>query len=311
VPRLGLLWYSAGRRLAIAVPTLLGASFVVFAIVHVLPGDPVEQILGKNATRAQIISLRHQLGLDRPFFLQYFSYLGGLIHGDLGTSIRSGLPVGSTLMTALPNTLELSFCSLVFGVVVGIAVGIAAGVRSHGYRDTTIMVFGNIGNAIPGFWLGILLILGFAIELKWLPPTSAGGIDRGLILPVITLGWALAAVIARLVRTNLVTELSKEYVLMARATGVSEVRVVTHHALRNALVPLVTVIGLQFGWLLGGAAIIEIVYARPGIGQLLLQAILDRDYPIIQGAVLLATAVYIGVNFLVDVAYGVIDPRMQ
>jgi peptide/nickel transport system permease protein len=310
VPGLGF-WYGAGRRLAVAVPTLIGASFVVFSMVHVLPGDPVRNILGTSATPAQVASLRHELGLDRPFLSQYITYLGQLLHGNLGVSIRSGLPVAATLMTALPNTLELSFGSLIFGTIVGITLGLLAGVRSHGYRDVIVMTLGNIGNAIPGFWLGILLILGFAIDLRWLPAISSGGINRGLILPILTLGWALATVIARLVRTNIVTELSKEYILMARATGASEVKVVLHHALRNALVPVVTVIGLQFGWLLGGAAIVEIVFARPGLGQLIVQGILDRDYPIVQGAVLLATAVYLGVNFLVDIGYVLIDPRMQ
>ncbi len=294
-----------------AVPTLFGVSVAVFVMIHLLPGDPVEVMLhGTAATAEQKSSLRHQLGLDRPLVQQYIHFVTHALQGDFGRSIRTQSVVLREIRGVLPDTLKLTAAGMAVAIVVGFGFGILAALNRGTWIDSGAMVFALFGVAMPNYLIGILLIYLFSLELGWLPATGQGSLDR-LIMPAIALGWGYAAIIARLVRANLGEVMEREFVLTARAKGLSGSAVVYRHALKNALIPVVTIVGLQFGNMLSGAVVVEALFARRGIGNLLVHAILNRDFPMVQAIVLILSAVYVLVNLLVDLTYGLLDPRIR
>ncbi|HEV2439963.1 MAG TPA: nickel ABC transporter permease [bacterium] len=297
------------RRLGAVVPVLLAVSVLVFLMSHLTPGDPATIMLGENASAADVARLRHELGLDRPLAVQYGRYLAGVVRGDLGRSIRSGQPVAVEIWERFPPTLQLTLAAMVIAAAAGVLLGALAATSRTAAADALLMGTSLLGISMPSFWLGLLLILLFGLVLRWFP--IAGGSDwRALVLPAVTLGTQAAAVLARLTRASLLDVLPSDFVRTARAKGVAGTRVLFRHALRNALIPVVTVIGLQFGALLGGAVIVESVFARSGLGRFAVAAVQSRDFPVIQGIVLFAAAVYALVNLSVDVAYLALDPRI-
>jgi ABC-type dipeptide/oligopeptide/nickel transport system permease component len=298
------------RRLALTVLVLFGVATLVFSLIHLIPGDPAQAMLGEAASPKDVEDLRRRLGLDRPLIEQYGHFLRGAIRGDLGTSFRTGLPVTNQIVERLPATIELAGAAMMVAIVVAIPLGIAAAVRRGTFVDHSAMALALSGVSIPNFWLGPLLAIVFAVELGWLP-VSGRGTWAHLVLPAISLGAALAAILARMMRATLLEELRELYVVAARARGVSRARAVLRHAFRNSLIPVVTIIGLQFGAVLTGAVITETVFAWPGIGRLLIQSIGFRDYPLVQGCILLIAVTYVAVNLLTDLLYGVLDPRIR
>jgi ABC-type dipeptide/oligopeptide/nickel transport system permease component len=299
------------HRLVLTVPVILGVSVVVFSIVHLLPGDPVLAILsGANATAEQEAELRAQLRLEDPLPVQYLRFLGRGVQGDFGRSIFSRRPVVEEIADQLPGTLQLAGMSIVIAAVVGLALGVLAAVRHDTWVDRTAMLIALGGVSMPSFWLGLVLILVFSLQLGWLPATGHGGVSR-LILPAATIGLNYSAVIARLVRSSLLEVLGNGYIATARAKGLSEWPVVLKHALGNALIPVATIIGVQLGNLLAGTIVVETVFSRPGMGRLAVTAVLDKDYPLIQGVVLVSALGYVVVNLLVDLSYSLLDPRIR
>jgi peptide/nickel transport system permease protein/oligopeptide transport system permease protein len=298
------------RRLVAAVPTLLGVSLVVFMMVRLLPGDPARIVAGLLASEADVENLRHQLGLDAPAPVQYVAFLGGLLHFDLGTSVRSGQPVLYEVLARLPWTIELAATSIAVAAALGIGGGLVAAMYHNERLDVVISALMLFGISMPAYWFGLMLIVVFAIKLQWLP--AAGSQEPGAwILPTLTLAAFSVALIARMTRSTMLEVLRADYVRTARAKGLIEGAVVYGHALRNAMLPIVTVVGHQFGTLLGGAVLTETVFGWPGMGQLLVDALFARDYPVVQGIVLTFSTLFILVNLAVDLLYGVIDPRIQ
>jgi peptide/nickel transport system permease protein len=304
------VWRYVVRRLVLAVPVLLGVVTLVFLLVHLIPGDPAQAILGEAATPEDVADLRQRLGLDRPLAEQYVRYLGGVARGDLGTSLRTGEPVAMELWRRVPATMELAFAAMLVAVAVAIPLGIAAAVWRGRAVDHGAMTLALVGVSMPNFWLGPLLAIVFAVELGWLPVSGRGTLAH-LVLPAITLGTALAAILARMTRASLIEELREPYVRAARARGASMTRAVLRHAFPNSLIPIVTLLGLQFGAVLTGAVITETIFAWPGIGRLLVQAIGFRDYPLVQGCILLIAVAYVMVNLATDLVYGLLDPRVR
>jgi peptide/nickel transport system permease protein len=299
------------RRLLLAVPVVLGVSAVVFSIVHLLPGDPVMAILsGANATPEQVEELRAQLRLEDPLIVQYARFLRRAAVGDFGRSIFSRRPVIDEIADQLPATLELAGTAIVVAAAMGLALGVLAAVRHNTWVDRGAMIVALGGVSMPSFWLGLLLIFVFSLQLGWLPATGQGGPSR-LILPAATIGLSYAAVIARLVRSSLLEVLGNNYIVTARAKGMSERPVVLKHALGNALIPVATIIGVQLGNLLAGTIVVETVFSRQGMGRLAVTAVLDKDYPLIQGVVLVSALGYVVVNLVVDLSYSVLDPRIR
>ena len=298
------------RRLALTIPVLLGVATLVFALIHLIPGDPAQAILGEDASEEEVAVLRTQLGLDRPLFEQYGSFLRSAWGGDFGTSLRTSEPVKQAILARLPATLELAAAAMLVAIVVSIPLGIVAAVWRGTIVDHGTTALALIGISIPNFWLGPLLAIIFAVELGWLPVSGRGTLAH-LVLPAITLGAALAAILARMTRASLLEELREPYVQAARARGASRTRVVLHHAFRNSLIPVVTLVGLQFGAVLTGAVITETIFAWPGIGRLLIQSIGFRDYPVVQGCILFIAVIYVGMNLLTDLVYGAMDPRIR
>ena len=298
------------RRLLLTVPVLVGVATLVFSLIHLVPGDPVEAMLGESASRQDVANLRQQLGLDRPLYVQYGAFLRGAVIGDLGRSLRTGQRVTAAIAERMPATVELAMAAMLFAIVVAVPLGIAAAVRSGTAIDHGATTLALIGISLPGFWLGPVLAIVFAVELGWLP-VSGRGTPAHLVLPAITLGAPLAAVLARMTRASVLEELHEQYVLAARARGVSRTRAVLRHAFRNSLIPIVTVLGLQVGAVLTGAVITETIFAWPGVGRLLIQSITFRDYPLVQGCILLIAVAYVGMNLLTDVVYGLLDPRIR
>jgi ABC-type dipeptide/oligopeptide/nickel transport system permease component len=299
------------QRLLLALPVVLGVSVLVFAIVHLLPGDPVLVMLsGANATPEQVAELRAQMRFDDPLIAQYARFLGRAVTGDLGRSIFSKRPVAAEIGDQLPSTLELAGAAIVIAVALGLVLGILAALRPHSWLDRASMLVALGGVSMPSFWLGLLLIFSFSLELGWLPATGQGGWRR-LLLPAATIGLNYAAVVARLVRSSFLEVLGQAYIGTARAKGLAERAVVLKHALGNALIPVVTIIGVQLGNLLAGTIIVETVFSRRGMGRLAVTAVLDKDYPLIQGVVLVSALGYVLVNLLVDVSYSIIDPRIR
>jgi peptide/nickel transport system permease protein len=297
-------------RFLLAIPALWLIVTMVFLLVHIVPGDPVQQMLGEGARAQDLEQLRHVLGLDRPIPVQYGRYLAGVLHGNLGESFRFQQPVLRVVLEHFPATLELALVSLFVCLAISIPSGILAAHRRGTSTDHAVGVFTLLGLSVPNFALGPVLILIFSVLLGWLPVSGRGGIGH-LVLPGITLGAALAAILTRMVRTSVIEELSSDYVRTARAKGLSEAAVLFRHAFRNALVPILTVIGLQFGALLAGTIVTETIFSWPGIGRLTVQAIQSRDYPLLQGCILLIAFSYVVVNLLTDAVYVFIDPRVK
>lgn len=326
------------KRLLLAIPILLGISLVVFLMLHSAGGDPAELKLGLRATPESIARLRHEMGLDRPLLVQYLDFLGGAVRGDLGRSYRSNAPVIDEILARFPATVELALAALAVALIVGLTAGTVAARRRHSIFDYGSTFAALIGVSIPTFWLGLILIIVFGLWLEWLPLSGrvdprlgadpgahflvVGSLLRGetavfadalqhLVLPALTLaGWP-AAIIARMTRAALIEAMGQDYVRTARAKGLREGFIVRRHAFRNAMIPVLTVIGLEFGALLGGAVVTETVFAWPGVGKLTVDAIAARDYQVTQGVVLLLGAVFVGLNLLVDLCYAVIDPRIR
>jgi ABC-type dipeptide/oligopeptide/nickel transport system permease component len=298
------------RRLLLTIPVLLGVATLVFLLIHFIPGDPAQAMLGEGAAPEDVAQLRARLGLDRPLLAQYGSFLQGLVRGDLGVSLRNDQPVLEQILERMPATAELAFASMAVAVLIAVPLGIIAAVWRGTFVDYSAMTLSLVGISVPNFWLGPLLAIVFAVELGWLP-VGGRGTPAHLVLPAVTLGAALAAILARMTRASLLEELREPYVLAARAKGVSRTRAVLRHAFRNSLIPIVTILGLQFGVVLTGAVITETIFAWPGIGRLLIQSISFRDYPTVQGCVLLIAVTYVGVNLLTDLTYGFLDPRIR
>jgi peptide/nickel transport system permease protein len=297
-------------RLFSAALVVMGVSVLVFMLIHLVPGDPVEVMLGESAQPADRAALRHALGLDQPVPVQLYHYFNGLLHFDLGNSLHSQRPIVELMLERLPATLELALAALLVAVVIALPLGVLSAVRKDTAWDHSARVVSLMGISIPHFWLGPLLILVFSLWLGWLPVSGRDGL-ASLVLPALTLGTALAAILSRMLRATLLETLNEDYIRTARAKGLSETAVILHHTLRNALLPVVTVLGLQLGALLGGAIITEMVFSWPGIGQLTIEAIHRRDYPVVQACILLVSVTYVAVNTLTDLAYAGLDPRVR
>ncbi len=305
----GLTGYLVGR-LAASVVTLLGVVLVLVGLIQLLPGDPARVIAGLRATPEQVERVREQMGLDDSVVVQYLRFVDHLVHGNLGVSARTGDSVVSEIAARLPFTLELAFFGTVIGVVAGISLGVVAATHKDTWTDSLVSVLGVMGISMPVYWLGILLIVLFAVNLQVLPAAGASSLSS-LVLPSLTLGVFSMAVVARMTRSTMIDELGQDYVRTVRSKGVLDRVVVYKHALRNAFVPILTVIGLQFGTLLGGAVLTETVFSWPGIGRLLVDSISARDYPMVQGIIFVFAAMFIVVNIVTDLLYTVVDPRVR
>ena len=283
---------------------------IVFLLIHLVPGDPIEQMLGEGAPPADIAAIRHAYGLDLPLRDQYFLYWKGVLHGDLGRSIRYNQTVARMLSQRYPYTLELTLAALLVAILLSFPAGVYSAQHPNRWQDRAISVVSLFGLSFPNIALGPILIILCAIKLGWLPVSGAGGIEH-LVLPAITMGGSMAAILTRMVRTSMLEELSQDYIRTARAKGLPERTIVYRHALRNAMIPVLTVLGLQFGALLAGAIVTETIFAWPGIGRLTIQAISSRDYYLVQGCILAIGLTYVGVNFLTDMLYSVANPRIR
>ena len=297
-------------RLISTLVVVFGVITLVFLLIHLVPGDPVEAMLGESATPTDLEALRHSLGLDQPLFTQWWQYITNLAHGNLGQSLYTREPISDMLLERFPATLELAFFGLLVAVLLALPLGSIAALRKDTVYDNGAMVFSLLGVSIPNFWLGPMLILLFSLTLGWLPVSGREN-WLSLILPAITLGTALSAILARMVRSTLLEVLNEDYIRTARAKGLGETGVVLNHALRNASLPIITVLGLQLGTLLGGAVITEFIFAWLGIGQLTIESIQRRDYPVVQACILLISLSYVLVNTLTDILYAWLDPRVR
>ncbi|GGG74627.1 ABC transporter permease [Edaphobacter dinghuensis] len=304
------------RRILLTLPVIWVVVSVVFLLIHLVPGDPIVQMLGEGANSADIAALRHAYGFDAPLSQQYLHYWHGILHGDLGQSLRLHDSVTHLVLQRYPYTLALTLAALLIGIAVSVPAGILSALHRNRWQDRALGVVSLVGLSFPNFALGPILIIVFSIYFGWLPVSTAGTGGVGdfllhLILPAITLGLGLAAILTRMVRTAMLEELGQDYIRTARAKGLSENRVVYRHALRNALIPVLTVIGLQFGSLLSGAIVTETIFSWPGIGRLTLSAISNRDYALVQGCILAVGLTYVAINLLTDVAYTIANPRMR
>lgn len=298
------------RRLALTIPVLVGVATLVFSLIHLVPGDPVQALLGESAAPQDVATMRTRLGLDRPLHEQYVAFARGVLRGDLGTSLRTNQPVARVLAERMPATLELAAAAMLVSLLVAVPLGLIAAARAGTAIDHGATLLALLGMSLPTFWLGPLLALVFSVWLGWLPVSGRGTFAQ-LVLPAVTLGVPLAALLARMTRSTVTDELRERYVTAARARGASAGRALVMHAFRNSLIPLVTVIALQFGSLLTGAVITETIFAWPGIGRLLVQSIGARDYPAVQGCILLIAVTYVTTNLVADLLYGALDPRVR
>lgn len=298
------------RRIAYLVPVILGVSLVSFGLLRFIPGDPAVVLAGVGATEADLQGIRQEYGLDQPVPVQYLAYVGKALHGDLGVSIRTRDPVALALFQRLQLTIQLTLLSMLISVSLGVCAGVIAATHHNTWIDTAIMVTSLAGISLPGFWLGLILLVVFAGMLHWLP-AGGSGTPLHLILPAVVLGASGAAVIARMTRGSMLDVIRQDYLRTLRANGVSEQLIIYKHALRNALNPVITVVGLQFGFLLGGAVIVESVFALPGVGMLMVNAIFNRDYPVVQGGMLVIATLFVLVNLGTDLLYGLVNPRIR
>ena len=299
------------RRVLQTIPVLFGVSVLVFSMLVLIPGDPVRLMLGEfQTTPEQITRLRSQLHLDDPLPVQFGRFVWNALHGDLGTSIRSRRPVTTEIADNFPSTLQLAIAGLLVAAVIGVSLGIIAAASNTAGVQLGAMLVALIGVSMPSFWLGLLLIFALSLQIRLFPATGGGDLQH-LVLPAITLGLGAAAILARLTRSSMLEVLRQEYITTARAKGLNDWLVILRHALKNALIPVVTIFGLQFGQLLAGTVVVETVFARPGIGRLIIDGILNKDFPIVQGVVLVVAVSYVLVNLLVDLLYAVLDPRIR
>ncbi|WP_010278202.1 nickel ABC transporter permease [Paenibacillus senegalensis] len=298
------------KRLASGLLVLFGVSVLSFSLIHLIPGDPVRLMLGEQVTQEQVEQMREELGLNRPVPHQYIDYMAGVIQGDFGTSLKSDRPVLQEIMERFPATIKLAVSGIAIAIVLGVAMGVLAAKYKDTFIDTAFKFLTSLGVSLPSFWLGILMIMFFAVYLKWFPIAGGTGLDD-LVLPALTLGILVSATIARMTRSGMVEVMSNEYIRTARAKGLSETTVLFKHAFRNVMIPIVTFIGLQAASLMGGAVIIEKVFSWSGIGTLAINAISQRDFPMLQGVVLFMGIVYVVINIIVDIVYSVIDPRVD
>lgn len=297
------------RRVLLVVPVMLGVSIAAFLMSHLVPGDPVSVMLGETATAEDVDRLREELGFNDPLVVQYARYMSGVLQGDLGTSIRSGQPVLEEIVERVPSTAALTVSAVFVAAVTGITLGVIAAVHGGGWADSLIMGFAMLGISMPTFWSGILLILLFGLVLGWFPIAGEG--PMALVLPTVTLAAPSSAVLARITRSSVLEVIGLDFVQSARSKGLAERVIIVRHVLRNALIPVITIIGLQFGGLMAGSVIVESVFTRPGLGRYTITAIQSRDFPQIQGIVLVVAAIYVFVNLAVDLLYAVIDPRIR
>ncbi|KAF2957409.1 peptide ABC transporter permease [Thermotoga sp. Ku-13t] len=297
------------RRLLLLIPVVIGVSIVSFSIMHMIPGDPARIIAGEGATAEDIMSIRIKYGLDRPLIEQYFRFMKGVLTNDL-RSIRTERPILSEILPRFANTAQLAFVSIIISSVIGVTLGIVSAVKRNSWVDTFSMIFSLVGVSMPIFWLGILLIILFAVTLRWLPSGGKGGIEH-LILPALTLGLATSAIIARMTRASMLEVLNQDYVRTVVAFGLPRRKIIYKYVLRNALIPIVTVIGLQFGYLLGGAVLTESVFGWPGLGRFVVDSIFSRDYIAVQVGIMLIATTFVLVNLAVDLVYAFIDPRLR
>ena len=298
------------HRLLYTLPVIWLVVSIVFLLIHFVPGDPIQQMLGEGAASADIESARHAYGLDVPLGRQYLNYWKGVLHGDLGPSLRFNQGVSKLIAQRYPYTLQLTLAALLVAILLAIPAGVRSARHRNQWDDRALSVVSLFGLSFPNFALGPVLILLFSIQLGWLPVSGSGSLLH-LILPAITMGGALAAILTRMVRTSMLEELGQDYIRTARAKGLPESTVVYRHALRNAMIPIVTVLGLQFGALLAGAIVTETIFSWPGIGRLTVQAIANRDYYLVQGCILAIGLTYVAVNFLTDFVYSIVNPRIR
>ena len=297
-------------RILYTLPVIWLVVSLVFLLIHLVPGDPIQQMLGEGAPAADLQAARHAYGLDLPLGQQYLNYWKGVLQGNLGVSLRYNQSVSKLLRQRYPYTLQLTLAALMVAIVLSVPAGVHSARRRNDWDDRAISVVSLWGLSFPNFALGPILILLFSIKFGWLP-VSGSGTFANLVLPAITMGSALAAILTRMVRTSMLEELSHDYIRTARAKGVSETRVVYHHALRNAMIPVITVLGLQFGALLAGAIVTEKIFSWPGVGRLTVDAISNRDYYVVQGCILAIGLTYVAVNFLTDLVYSALNPRIR
>ena len=301
------------RRFTLLIPVLFLLSLFTFGLLYITPGDPAEMVLsrsGVDPTREAVEAMKVEMGLDKPFYLRYVYWFGNALQGNLGISYRTGEPVTGKILSRLPATMELSLAAIIFMLIIALPAGILASVHRDRAIDNISRIAALLGVSLPGFWLGLILIYLFSMKMKIFPVIGRGGINH-LILPAITLGFGMAAVYSRLLRANMLEVLSQDYIQAAYARGIHNWRVITRHALKNALLPIVTLFGMSFGNLLGGSIIIETVFAWPGVGKLVVDSIFERDFPVIQGFVLFMGLIYILTNLFVDITYMWIDPRIR
>jgi ABC-type dipeptide/oligopeptide/nickel transport system permease component len=302
--------YIANRFLQ-AVPTILLVTILVFLMLHAIPGDPAEIFLGESQSTPELLAkIREEMGLNRPLTEQYLSFLWNAVRGDLGNSLSSKRPVFGEIMSRLPSTLELTFAAILIGSILGIGLGIYAALHHNTAADTVAMFIALLGVSMPIFWLALMLIIVFSVGLQWFPPIGQGSLNR-LVLPAFALGLLSAASLARLVRSSMLEVLGQEYITTARAKGLRGRTVIWRHAFRNALIPVVTTLGLQFGQLLGGAVLTETIFARLGVGRMYVDAILNKDYTLVQGTSLFIAIAYVLINLVIDILYVTIDPRIK
>lgn len=298
------------KRIFQTIPVILGVITLTFILMYIVPGDPVMSMVGERYDEATIQKLREELHLDDPIWIQYFRFLGNLLHGDLGRSFVTFNPVLDDLLVRFPFTLTLALSAMIVSIFIGLSVGILSSLKPNSLLDRGTMMFALAGISAPVFWVGLLLILYVSVYLKWLPPTGYGGIEY-LILPAITLGTRSAAFLARMTRATMLDVLQQDFIRTARAKGLPEWKVILKHAFPNTLIPVITIIGVDFGSYLSGAVLTESIFGWPGIGRFALDAILKRDFPVIQGTVLFTALMFISANLIVDLLYGVVDPRIR
>lgn len=298
------------KRVLQMIPVLIGVTLVVFLIMHLVPGDPAVLMAGEGASPQRIADIRHQLGLDRPLSVQYVDYLSNVLHGNLGTSIRSSRPVLKEILVRLPTTAELAVASVLITVIIGLGAGILSAMRQGSWSDVLLMVLALLGVSVPSFWIGLMLIYYFAVKIQ-IFPVAGWGTWAHMVLPAFTLGAGGAAIVARMSRASMLEVIRQDYVRTARAKGVKESIIVIKHALKNAIIPVITVVGLEFGALLGGTVLTESVFAINGVGRLIVDSISARDFPVVQGAVLFVSVMFMVVNMVVDILYRYFNRRIE
>lgn len=299
------------RRIVAMIPTVILISILTFSMLHLTPGDPAEIFLGESRSTPELLAnIRHEMGLDKPVYVQYLTYMAGIFKGDLGRSLNNRQPVSREIAARLMPTVELTLAALGFAIVLGVGLGVLAALRHNTWIDSLSMFIALLGVSMPVFWSSLLLIFLFSVKLQWLPAVGQGGFER-LIMPALALGLLSAATLARLVRSSMLDVLSQDYVRTARSKGLPDRRVTWRHALRNALIPMITIVGLELGQLLSGAVITETIFSRLGIGRYYVDSLLRKDFPVVQALTLFIAVVYVLVNLIVDITYSLVDPRIQ